>query len=82
MNYQGKLCDYKLNIDFPTAIAWDGSYLWLADIRENVLIKIDPADGKEVIRWKSPVQRPLMILWHKQELLQLSEETWKLYRSL
>ena len=73
------LFSYDLGLDYPAGIAWDGAYIWISDIRTNVLVKIDPNTGQECFRWNTPVERPTMIGWYAGKLLQVSEVSWKLY---
>jgi len=66
--------------DFGTGLAWDGEYLWLADRKDGMLIKMNPASGKIVDRIKSPGYRPSGLTWDGSQLWISDLETRMIYR--
>ena len=47
----------------PEGLAWDGSYLWLADSGEKKIYKIDPSDGRVIKSFAAPDRYPEGLAW-------------------
>ncbi len=48
---------------FPTGIAFDGEYLWVADRKTNLLYQIDRKDGKVIKMIQAPAFAPYGLVW-------------------
>ncbi len=48
---------------FPTGLAFDGEYLWLADRKTDLIYKINPADGTVAGTLESPGYWPTGLAW-------------------
>ena len=46
------------NSSNPRDLAWDGEYVWIADYRKDILIKVSPEDGMMVQNYPSPAREP------------------------
>ena len=66
--------------DYGTGLAWDGVNLWLADRKDGVLLKINPADGSVVSKLTAPGYKPSGLAWDGSQLWISDLETLKIYR--
>lgn len=55
--------------DRPTGLAWDGQYLWVADIGTNRIYKLDPLNGNVVLSFPGPTNATINgLTWDGQYL--------------
>ena len=47
----------------PRGLAWDGKYLWCADVDKETIYKINPDNGQVVSSFPSPGVYPLGLAW-------------------
>lgn len=64
----------------PTGLAWDGQFLWLADLKSDTLYVINPADNRVVRRMAAPTFRPLGLAYDGEGLWCVCGEEQRLYR--
>ena len=48
---------------FPTGLAWDGEYLWVAESVLDKIHKIDPSTGAVIYSFDSPGDEPTGLAW-------------------
>jgi len=53
---------------FCTGLAFDGSYLWVADYKADLIYKLDPASGAVLHQIPSPGFWPMGLAWDGQHL--------------
>jgi len=64
----------------PTGLAWDGQYLWLADLKTDTLYAINPDNGKVMRTLSAPTFKPLGLAFDGEALWCVCGEEEKLYR--
>jgi len=58
-----------------TGLAFDGTYLWLSDAREDRLLQLDPQDMSLVKSFATPGSIPLGLAWKGSSLFSVDGET-------
>lgn len=64
----------------PTGLAWDGKYLWVADLKTDTLYAINPDNGKVAKSLSAPTFRPLGLAFDGEALWCVDGEEERLYR--
>lgn len=63
-----------------TGMAWDGKYLWVADLKTDTLYALDPEKGAVVRKLPAPTFRPVGLAWDGEQLWCVCGEEEKIYR--
>ena len=64
----------------PSGLAWDGTYLWVADDGTDAVYKLNPADGRVLASFKSPGSEPRGLVWAGTHLWHVDNATRTLYK--
>lgn len=79
--YPGKVVkSYPLPGKFCTGLTFDGSYLWVADYKTDLIYKLDPASGAIVHQISSPGFWPMGLAWDGQCLWNVDRNQKKIFK--
>lgn len=53
----------RINLQRPTALAWDGRYMWIANFQDNTVFAVNTADEVIKVFDDSRIDGPAVLLW-------------------
>ncbi len=71
---------FKTPGNFPTGLAFDGKYLWIADRKTDMLYQIDPETGAQKNKITAPGYSPTGLAWDGTHLWCVDDKEGYLYR--
>ncbi len=79
--YPGKVVkSFPLPGEFCTGLTFDGNHLWVADYKEDLIYKIDPASGAVLHQISSPGFWPTGLAWDGQYLWNVDRKQKKIFK--
>jgi transglutaminase-like putative cysteine protease/glutamine cyclotransferase len=79
--YPGKIVkSFPLPGKFCTGLSFDGNYLWVADYKEDLIYKVDPASGAVLHQIPSPGFWPMGLAWDGQYLWNIDKQQKKIFK--
>lgn len=64
----------------PWGLAWDGSFLWVADDSTDTLYKLNPVDGLIISSFQTPGPEPRGLTWDGTQLWCLDNNSLKIFK--
>jgi transglutaminase-like putative cysteine protease len=64
----------------PTGMAWDGKYLWIADMKVHKIFKVSPKDGSIEASIPSPGLWPMGLAWDGKHLWCVDSDEDKIFK--
>lgn len=79
--YPGKVVNsFPLPGKFCTGVTFDGNHLWVADYKEDIIYKLDPASGAVVHQIPSPGFWPMGLAWDGEYLWNADRKQKKIFK--